>query len=841
MSTKKSKIANIDSPKFRSSLRAPPDKDLIIADKKFTNVLKSKTKINLHEFIDKTPIEEYEKWFISDYVKNIPVLKNSSQMNNISKTKLDLKYGSMLRMNNISSMKYQFLYNTMDMIVIVMRLYDYEIRKETNYATLFCELIDTMIPSKQKFLSEDIKKGNVAFTFYSASSSYISSDGEYRNKFSYFRTANRITYKYPDIWNELEEYVIRIKQRRQWNLSASYFYPKMEQESKNIEVESSVRSKNIPMMMLIITWFHNVYNEIAGITESHMNPVFKEIFHRYIRDDVKFIQELIKKVGGDRVDQFRAEISHTITKGVNALPRFISCGYKMIPLNIREVQDPLRLRYKPWRECLINNRCNDLVINNISPNFPVALDWFYIKNSRRGLYDNKSQDDRMKYSELAKDIIHILYEAQRNTYFASENLTTIVKTDNQIKQWVNSKFKKLSEKIDDPINFSKEEIILSEVTLSFVSENVGRTVADILNVLPTSKILDNLLGKPLTESGYVNFAKYMFEVCYALYCLNSKFNLIHGDLHLNNVTIGPLYNPSLINYRQTKDIDTSHMKVDISKKLDPAISPKVLYVLGDQNQYVFNNNGYFSCIIDFSRSIINPYNYEIFKDESLPITFSLVKDEAKFQTNEINMLINLYTQLFPNKIKQKEELQVLFKNHYEAAFRLLTCIDVYMFTIRLSRMLQQTKYPVVKKCIELTDKMNRLAETYITTEMNSLLADNSYANKILSEDYPILTIINKCFFEFLDGNFWIKKNKTLGTITDIYDVNSPIEYSLSKYDKFPDWLKYVKYEDKKAGKLVNDSSVEEVRKDTRISYEDNKTKNLEMVNYIAMRHVQKLV
>ena len=33
------------------------------------------------------------------------------------------------------------------------------------------------------------------------------------------------------------------------------------------------------------------------------------------------------------------------------------------------------------------------------------------------------------------------------------------------------------------------------------------------------------------------YAKYMFELLYALYCMNVKNNCMHGDLHANNATL----------------------------------------------------------------------------------------------------------------------------------------------------------------------------------------------------------------------------------------------------------------------------------------------------------------
>lgn len=759
------------------------------------------------------PMDKYIKWYHDEYQKQ---WKCSAVLSNNS-IEIDSTNSSILRMNNITTMKYQFNYNTMDMIVVVFKIYDYYNKKEANYGTLFCEVLDTIKPVRRELYGPGSVYGHIVFTFYSASPSYISCDGEYRARFSLFGSFIKAKEQFYDIWSEIESYVTRIKARRQWSLYPSFYYPKLEQELKTTEVEFAIKHELIPTTLLAITWFHTIYNELVGMTNTHINSYFKDIFlGAELVSDIEFMKELIRKYGGDKIDLFRAKVSHT-TKNFQGIDKYMQCGYKMIPLNIKEVQDPLRLRYKSWREYFISNKCNDFVVNSIAPGFAVILDWFYIKNSRKGLYDNTSQYNRMRNSEIARDVVHMLMEAQRGTYFASENLQTIAKTDQQIKQWVNTKFKKLNDKIEDSINYSIEEIIMSEVTLAFVNEYVGRTVADIITLVQNSEVYNASVGFPFQEIGYDYFAKYMFDICYGLYCVNSKLGVIHGDFHLNNATIGALYYPE-------SEIMRNKNKTN-----------KVLYVLDNDTNYIFPNNGYFGCVIDFSRSIINPDTYELLRDTSLPSNYKLVSDDTKFVESEISNLYNLYIQLFPKKIKQKDELFILFKNYFTSVFKLLTCIDLYMFSTRLSRLIAQMNKHIPKKTVSLVDKMFKLSERFITTEMNLLLGNPTEQSlKIASMEYPMLTIIKQCFADYKDGQIY----KPIGIITDVYCYHNEMKFSIAKYETFPDILKYIRYADDN-GKLVDMTEVAERRKANRTEYEQEKLHNLEMVHYIAARHTAK--
>lgn len=756
------------------------------------------------------------EWAIAEYSKQAHC--NDAPLKGY---KTNLLQGVMFRNFSTSFLKYRFLYNSMDMITIVMKLYDYKKKMETNYGLVFAALESTMTEMTRKELSKHDNGTSiqgVRLMYFSAGPSFMSCDGEYRLLYNRFRNILHLKESFRPIWVEIEEYLHRVKTRRQWSIYTSYFYPKLEQESRNAEVEYIIKNQLIPDSILLISWFLSIYDEHFKITQTHINNNYRNIFLDYMEEDSKFLTMLVDKYKATTVERFRIAAFRNVNNSnfYNVHELYVHCGFKMIPLSIKEVQDPLKITYKPWREYYVSNKINDIVINAIAPGFPVTLDWFYIKNSRKGLYDNKSQYERMQQGEIAKDILHVLYEAQRNTYFASENLETINKTSVNIKKWISSKFKHLSDKINDPINYIIENIIMSEVTLGFTSEYVGRTVSDILQTIPESKIFNSMLGMPLSDYDY--FAKYMFEWCYGLLCLNTKLGIIHSDFHLNNGTIGSLYHPG---------------KDEIANKNKQF---RVVYSIDDDHQYVFPNNCYFGSIIDFSRVIIDPNNFERLKDESLPATIELVKNETKFRSTEINSLLNLYIQMFPNKARQREELIVLFKNHFEAVFKLLTSMDIYMFTIRLSRQLKQITYEVNKSIITLIDQINKLAENYVAAEMNHLLEfPDEYSDKILSADWPMLTIIKKVFAEYNQG----KKFKTPGVINDIYNYKNDLKYSLSKYELFPEWLKSAKYIDDN-GQEAEVTAVSNWRKTVRTEYEEQKIKNLDMMNYIAMRHLQKL-
>lgn len=747
------------------------------------------------------PFDKIFKWITKSYSEQVPEIKDIP---------VDYDEGMIKRAMALSTIKNMMLDNSMTASVVMFKIHDGNTRKECNYATLFCNDADKFSAKmlSMMFQYDPPKFGNSLLFYVSTSPSLISCDGEYRGRFIRYTDLLRVKTAFPNLWDELENYVSRIRIKRDWSIYANYYTPNAEKYKViNTDLEQVVKNELLPNTLLIMSWFQTIYNESVGLTETHINPVFKEILLDNYTDDLEYLNALTKKYGEHDMERFKVAVSTIIHPIFGSdKKRYVSFGFKMIPLNISEVQRPFDIRFKPWREHFIANKCSDFVTNQISPGFSVMGPYYYIRNSKKGLYDNKSQYERLKNSELAKDILHTLYDAQRGTYFASSNLKAVSKTSEQIKQWISSKFKRLANEIEGPINYTIDELIVSDVSYVMTSEHVGRTVADTITLLQKNKALDANIGKPLTDHGYDHFAKYMFEICYNLLVLNKRLGVIHGDFHLNNATIGYLYPNTLDN-------------------------AKVAYFAGE-TRFIFPNNGYFSCIIDFSRSLVDPDRYEELADPSLPSTHKLVRDVDKFTANEINNMLFLYLQLFPSKVKQKDELYVMFKKCYVAAFKLLTCVDLYMFTIRLGRLLRQIDYPVSKKALDLVDKLHRLAEAYIATDMNNLLSDpDGQTSKILSEPYPIETIIKKCFMEYTQLDPKKAKN---AVITDTYSLDNPFKYSLAKYDTFPDCVKTTKYEED--GSLHDVPEITKLRSDARYDYEKTIRENYETMKYLGSKY-----
>jgi hypothetical protein len=141
--------------------------------------------------------------------------------------------------------------------------------------------------------------------------------------------------------------------------------------------------------------------------------------------------------------------------------------------------------------------------------------------------------------------------------------------------------------------------------------------------------------------------------------------------------------------------------------------------------------------------------------------------------------------------------------------------------------LGQQKYRIDKRCVDLVEKIAKLSEVYIATEVNKLMADESYAKNIEANEWPIATIIKKCFSEYINGTTY----KKIGVITDCYSLDNELKYSVSKYDLFPESLKGASYYS--GDKIIPIEYIVNSRKRTRGNYEQQRLHTLEHLKFLA--------
>ena len=165
---------------------------------------------------------------------------------------------------------------------------------------------------------------------------------------------------------------------------------------------------------------------------------------------------------------------------------------------------------------------------------------------------------------------------------------------------------------------------MSNISLCYISESSGKTIYDYLNKSSNNIICQNI-GNLYTN--YDIFSKYLFEIIYSLYCLNLK-GIIHGDLHLNNITINinnKIEKNSNVIYDLNNNINDDILNYMLNYTEINDIKSKKNYI---ENCFIFEHYGAYPCIIDFSRSfmLINLIDEDIIEKEKNKIRNKFIKN-----------------------------------------------------------------------------------------------------------------------------------------------------------------------------------------------------------------------
>ena len=834
--------------------------------------------------------EEYKKWLFYEFKNRI--FQKDIPMYNFIKEHINNKYNPINREYAAKYLKKYIWIDSLNTIITTFKLRD---TSDPNYNSIIYAFLYSVIESDGE------KKNKVKHTYFCCGPSLLSRDGEYRQRLIKYNTIEIVIKKYNKLWNRLENYILRKLKDMPWNYDTEYFFPTIKIQKIEPIMIIDINSKRLQIKFLIASWFAELFNFVNKLPINHINKLYLKIMgfsdKNIFNKDKDFYHKLEQEFGKTEIFKLRHDLNV-----YSSYPELgsLKIGQKLIPLNISEVQNPFNIKYKPWREFLISEKIQDLIINGICKGFPYIGDYFYIKDIKKTIFDNYVQYLKLEHSEQAIYIARKLMEAQMATYFTmeqpieskfiknkkgvlsknksklytetGEKIKTLYKLESEksnkqetgeslkeISMWLSDKFKRLYEKIDDPIEYSKRDLIMSEVAFGVISEFVGRSFFDFLllnNRKTGSHFYISETGDVLND--YDIWAKYIFEYIYDLLSLNLHMGIIHGDLHLNNTTVHPMF------YKDNLDIDLLQSEGKI---------PYMLYVLKPHHSsnesivFGFPSKQYHSCIIDYSRSIIRPSMIHLYKDFNIKVAkdIKLVKngpiqllnkdDYVPFNKDQICRILLLIENLFPDMYeKYHDKLEILITNYIEQLFPLLTAIDIYRFTSEIIKFFNSDKHPEKKKIqnskqFKLINDINHKSGTYLTDKLVNILDNPNLLENDEYKTYANWDILNEFFSEFIimttHENEWKQSefyrsliNKRI-TIIDISFLHNKIIYSMDSYSQFPDFLKYTKIMDKDGKIKFWDPHHKDPSEFLRKKIEADKKKNLKVISLIAARHKEK--
>ena len=514
----------------------------------------------------------------------------------------------------------------------------------------------------------------------------------------------------------------------------------------------------------------------------------------------------------------------------------IQTGQKILTMTVNSVSSIHDIHFAVWRELYVASECASLILNLVSPSFPFVNSWFFVQHAHPGLYDNWSQFVKFEQSEIAQGLVAELRQTNLRNFIngvpaasgprpqqplpmPDEDLAAAVtgsgsasftgsgsasftgsgsasftgsgfvnftgstataaggrgpgleKNNARAGQGprlipINDLFERLSNKIKTCIEYAESNIVLADIAILIHTEHVGRTLRDNPPLVQrwlaiNPEFVDRSLFSP------VFFPKHLFEFAFALLSMNSRLKMTHGDLHLNNATIFKLF-------------DTAQLE----RLFAPSGKPKIAYVLGPQRAYVFEHIGLFSMLIDFSRAIIGDFG-------KLKRDFGIDFADQYFKHQNYRILHMLY-QYFPNyTTKNKNKLLAAMLTNFDAFFRVITVVDMFVLARNLSSMfeLEAKRMPIPREVVDLTARVAACAEELLLTGLSGIIASaagSGAAGPAPAGEWPLQTLIETVFAP------WARTGPQplagVEGLVDCYRLDNPLDYSAAEYDRFPPML-----------------------------------------------------
>lgn len=586
------------------------------------------------------------------------------------------------------------------------------------------------------YLYSIFEKDRLKPIIFAYSGAFISCDGEYRPSIVYADKLQQIFEEYPDIIAEYDNFYKQLMKTKRISLSRKIYTS--DRLTNKRKIAQMVDNLGLERYALIANMIIVANRRQYKFAEGHMEPSFIMIFHHNLFID-KYTE--ITDKFPNHPELVRKCISLREHRG-----KYFRLGQKFIQLTNEELLSVENDQYKAWRELAFNKRAATLTINNICHAFPLSCEWAMVYKADRYLFDNPKILNRFNMSDAAKSIDSML-EREYKRVIESEYVA-------------NEAFYEFAKAAKDLMEIGEKTIEYSNKCLIIFCEDLGETVGSISQYYRNNPSL--LL---MFESPENYFDKVLFEYLYAILALN-RVDLVHGDLHINNITIqvpydlfsankpfndtksgvikgGDAFNDSTDDnnhnvYDEVIGGSSQNMKYRLPK---PLLNGYVAF----EHKFMFVDNGFYARVIDFSRS---------FSRE--PKLMKRVVKRWAFDFYKLNK------QAFTKY--QSKDLSSYIKT--------LSILDVVALTESLIGIQERVKYhrDVLKKMKAIHSDAKQLFERSIL----KMRAWDSWPNIRWLTEYFIDHIVNESTLQ-LDAYVY----------NNLCVLENPLQYSMESVDNYP--------------------------------------------------------
>ena len=559
---------------------------------------------------------------------------------------------------------------------------------ESHYAYVYWKKEKDLAPSGEPTMPE----------FISISPTFDSRDGEYRKRFIKYETFLAAYDIYGEELSLFEDAIWKliIEEKLSLNLTFFPYDEALAREYKHSRLLLKVFAYSLAL---------DLWEYYTGLLMEHTNSKYKKIILLIGNDHPELIN-LSKKLILDASNKLTLyfQDSSFITE--------VRCGQKIVPLYHNEVMNIGDYNLPTWKETNVMSLVSDLVLNFITPSFPLYNDWTYIFDSDLTLFENTPMHNKYALSDVISYTLNDIRKAREkisedvgnsneraimgggsddsnedNNENNNENnnddifkpnlglkiITTeeheeyrkdFMKSivDNGIDESYNSR--EFNAHLYEDIEYAQSHLVMSDISLLHIVEDVGWTLHSVNNYITKAlkhpPVIRNLMGNWKVINHYI------FNYIYAAHCMHTKMHVVHSDIHSNNLTLhlwGEI--------AEDEDYDHVYNFEDSFDKFYEAAT--VVYATGykDEEIFLFPATGINAAIIDFSRVLLGPnFRPHLESDGRGP---QYATNFYRDQVNKVMAALNRYAPAFVEK--HQEPIKAAIIANFQLIFPVLCCID----------------------------------------------------------------------------------------------------------------------------------------------------------------------
>ena len=613
------------------------------------------------------------------------------------------------------------------------------------------------------------------------SPTFESRDGEYRHNFLWFKQFQEGYETNTSLLSRIEECILEAIADDEVGFD-TLFYPNDDSKHRTAHKAAIAYAdtSRLGLKSLVAILAVDALRAKMGTLQNHASSGYVQVMEVLY----KKCQNALK--GWSEADRALMSVFET---GKPNQPHRTQCGQKLIPLTIRESLHINDINFSPWREIWISERVTDLIVNGIAPMFPIYNNWTYLDGIDQSIFENSAMRERFSRSLQAEKVAASLRQARE---LAGQDRAT--ESDARMGQ--------LDAHILESLEYAQDYIMLTNLAMCSTSEYVGMTLYSLPTTIRRSSAISPAFLRMFENPAMQ--AKYFFDLCYGAHVLHTRVGAIHGDLHVNNMTLYELSNQ----FKGT----ASDSGIDFTSRYK---NPVIAYVVGGDNvttrgeadTYIFPHDGWFACLIDFSRVIIGPGVRRVIAAKSGE-AFT-----AGFYRSQITRALRILHYYIPSYVKQhQEKIKGFLLADFETLFRIMTAVDFLAIGRNYGALLQEvltahrepgdkTTLKVASDGIRLAKIIEEKALAHIISHLIDLVEDKAGRRRGIEVPFAGDTILPSVFDNYrysawASGAIPAHIEFTLAnaTLVDVYNGAAPFEYSGSDPAQFPPWARFDKLE-----------------------------------------------